>query len=63
MSTEDQEFSILPKRNIVQVIAQFRAWGVSFLPVPPSYYTQLQSRQTLPLSAAELRKFPTADIG
>lgn len=48
--------------NIVQVIAQFRAWGVSFLPVPPSYYTQLQSRQTLPLSAAELAEIAQQQI-
>lgn len=48
--------------NVVQVIAQFRAWGVSFLPVPPSYYTQLQSRQTLPLSAAELAEIAQQQI-
>ena len=48
--------------NIVQVIAQFRAWGVSFLPVPSSYYTQLQSRQTLPLSAAELAEIAQQQI-
>ena len=48
--------------NIVQVIAQFRAWGVSFLPVPASYYTQLQSRQTLPLSAAELAEIAQQQI-
>lgn len=48
--------------NIVQVIAQFRSQGVAFLPVPPSYYTQLQSRQNFPLSAAELAEIAQQQI-
>jgi 4-hydroxyphenylpyruvate dioxygenase len=47
--------------NIVQAIAQFRFCGVSFLPVPPSYYTQLQ-QQGLPLSAAELEEIAKQQI-
>lgn len=48
--------------NIVQAIAQFRTVGISFLPVPPSYYTQLQHRQGLPLSADELEKIAAQQI-
>jgi 4-hydroxyphenylpyruvate dioxygenase len=48
--------------NIVQAIAQFRFCGLSFLPVSPSYYTQLQHRQGLPLSAAELEEIANQQI-
>jgi len=48
--------------NIVQVVAQFRSRGLSFLSVPPSYYSQLQSRQKLPLSAAELAEIAQQQI-
>ncbi len=50
----------IPK--IVQAIAQFRSCGVPFLPVPPSYYTQLQSRQGLPLGAAQLEEIAQQQI-
>ena len=36
--------------NIIEAIAQFRNNGVSFLSVPPTYYTQLQQRLGLPIS-------------
>ena len=48
--------------NIVQLLAQLRAIGVSFLPVPPSYYTQLQHRQGLTLSASELEEIAEQQI-
>lgn len=48
--------------NIVQAVAQFRSNGVSFLPVPPSYYTQLQHRQGLPLSVAEIEEIAVRQI-
>lgn len=48
--------------NIVQAIAQFRSCGVSFLPVPPTYYTQLQSRLGLPLGAVELDEIADLQI-
>ena len=48
--------------NIVSAIAQFRFCGVSFLPVPPSYYTQLQHRQGLPLSVTELEEIALQQI-
>ena len=48
--------------NIVQLIAQLRAIGLSFLPVPPSYYTQLQHRQGLTISAAELEEIAEQQI-
>lgn len=48
--------------NIVQAIAQFRSCGVSFLPVPPSYYSQLQSRQGLPLRADQLKEIAAEQI-
>lgn len=47
--------------NIVEAIALFRLRGVSFLPVPSTYYTQLQERQ-VPLSAAELAEITTQQI-
>lgn len=48
--------------NIVQAIKNFRKLGISFLPVPPSYYTQLLHRQGLPLSAAELEEIAQQQI-
>lgn len=47
--------------NIIEAIADFRLRGVSFLPVPNTYYTQLQERQ-VPLSAAELAEITTQQI-
>lgn len=52
----------LQTRNIVQAIAQFRFCGVPFLPVPTSYYTALQHRQGLPLSADELEAIALQQI-
>jgi 4-hydroxyphenylpyruvate dioxygenase len=48
--------------NIVRAIAQLRACGVSFLPVPANYYTHLQHRQGLPLSAAEIEEIAKQQI-
>jgi 4-hydroxyphenylpyruvate dioxygenase len=48
--------------NIVQSIAQFRSCGVSFLPVPSTYYTQLQQRLGLPLPAAEFAEISQQQI-
>ena len=48
--------------NIVQAIARFRSRGVSFLPVPPTYYTQLQERQEIPLSIAEFEEIARQQI-
>lgn len=48
--------------NIVRVIAQLRAFGVSFLPVLANYYTHLQQRQGLPLSAAEIEEIAKQQI-
>ncbi len=48
--------------NIVQAIASFRSSGVSFLSVPPTYYTQLQERLGLPLSVAELKEIAAEQI-
>ena len=48
--------------NIVEAIASFRSSGVSFLSVPPTYYTQLQERLGLPLSVAELKEIAAEQI-
>lgn len=48
--------------NIVPNVAQLRAWGLAFLPVPPSYYSQLQQRPGLPLSALELAEIAQQEI-
>nr|WP_235355336.1 4-hydroxyphenylpyruvate dioxygenase [Aliterella atlantica] len=48
--------------SIVQAIAHFRAFGVDFLPVPPSYYTQLLERPGLPLSAREIAEIAEQQI-
>ena len=52
----------LKTSNIVEAIAQFRARGVSFLPVPPAYYTQLQERLGIPISADELQSIAQQQI-
>jgi 4-hydroxyphenylpyruvate dioxygenase len=44
----------LRTRNIVHAIAQFRASGLSLLPVPKDYYSQVRQRKGLPLSIDEL---------
>ena len=46
----------------MQAIASFRSSGVSFLSVPPTYYTQLQERLGLPLSVAELKEIAAEQI-
>ncbi|MUL37240.1 4-hydroxyphenylpyruvate dioxygenase [Gloeocapsopsis dulcis] len=51
----------LQTTNIVSSVAKFRAWGLSFLPVPSSYYTQLQARQ-IPLSADEFQEIARQQI-
>ncbi|MBV8882636.1 MAG: 4-hydroxyphenylpyruvate dioxygenase [Chroococcidiopsidaceae cyanobacterium CP_BM_RX_35] len=48
--------------DIVQTIAQLRQRGLPLLPVSPNYYTQLQQRQGLPLSAAQLQEIAQAQI-
>lgn len=49
--------------NLVKAIAQFRRQGVAFLPVPATYYTQLQQRATEHyLSATELRDIAAQQI-
>lgn len=48
--------------NIVSAIAQLRSSGVSFLPVPPTYYTQLRERQELPLLEAEFEEIAQQQI-
>lgn len=52
----------LKTRDIVPAIAQFRDRGVCFLPVPATYYTQLQERCGLPLTAAELQEIAQQQI-
>ncbi|MCV3216491.1 VOC family protein, partial [Plectonema radiosum NIES-515] len=48
--------------NIVDAIALFRQNGLSLLPVPQSYYSQLKQRKKLPLSAFELEAFARQQI-
>ncbi len=49
--------------RIVEAIAQLRHLGLSFLPIPPTYYTQLQhNEQKLPLSEAELQEIATQQV-
>ncbi|MBE9014731.1 4-hydroxyphenylpyruvate dioxygenase [Chroococcidiopsidales cyanobacterium LEGE 13417] len=52
----------LKTSNIIEAIAQFRNNGVSFLSVPPTYYTQLQKRLRMPISAAELQAIAQQQI-
>ncbi|MBW4597092.1 MAG: 4-hydroxyphenylpyruvate dioxygenase [Brasilonema angustatum HA4187-MV1] len=44
----------LRTRNIVHAIAQFRATGLSLLPVPKDYYSQIRQRKGLPITSDEL---------
>ena len=49
--------------RIVQAIARLRHLGLSFLSIPPSYYSQLQLNQpTLPVSASELEEIAAQQI-
>jgi 4-hydroxyphenylpyruvate dioxygenase len=49
--------------RIVQAIAQLRHLGLSFLPIPQSYYTQLQlNHPNLPLLVAELEEIAAQQI-
>lgn len=49
--------------QIVKAIAQFRSSGLSFLPVPDTYYAQLQQHcHKLNLSAAELKEIAAQQI-
>ena len=49
--------------QIVKAIAQLRHLGLSFLPVPPTYYTQLQHRHHgLHLSTAELEEIAAQQV-
>ncbi|MBR8833817.1 MAG: 4-hydroxyphenylpyruvate dioxygenase [Stigonema ocellatum SAG 48.90 = DSM 106950] len=48
--------------NIINAIAQFRAAGLSLLSVPKSYYSHLQQRKGLPLSAQETRAIAQLEI-
>ena len=52
----------LKTSNVIEAIAQFRNNGVSFLPVPPAYYTQLQKRLGIPISADELQAIAQQQI-
>lgn len=49
--------------EIVKAIAQLRHRGLSFLPIPPIYYTQLRlNHQKLPLSATEFTEIATQQV-
>ncbi len=49
--------------QIVKAIAQLRHRGLSFLPIPSTYYTQLRTQhQGLPLSTAELEEIAAQQI-
>ncbi len=48
--------------NIVSAIAQLRSHGLPLLPISQSYYSQLQQRQGLPLSAVQLQAIAQAEI-
>jgi 4-hydroxyphenylpyruvate dioxygenase len=49
--------------QIVKAIAQLRHRGLSFLPIPSTYYTQLRTQhQGLPLSTAELEEIAAQEI-
>lgn len=52
----------LRTHNIVNAIAQFRSSGLSFLPVPTRYYSDLVQRPRLPLSARELEAIASLEI-
>lgn len=48
--------------SIVQTIRQLRHSGLPFLPVPPTYYTQLRHRPGLHLSEAQLQEIAQEQI-
>ncbi|MGH8000452.1 MAG: 4-hydroxyphenylpyruvate dioxygenase [Brasilonema sp.] len=52
----------LRTRNIVHAIAQFRARGLSLLPVSKGYYSQVRQRKGLPLSIDELDTIAQQEI-
>jgi len=52
----------LRTRNIISAIAQFRARGLSLLPVPTRYYSDLAQRKGLPLSVQEISAISRAEI-
>lgn len=57
-----QHIALLTPR-IVKAIAQLRTLGLSFLPIPPSYYSQLQQNlEELPLSTTELEEIAAQQI-
>ncbi|NJR76216.1 MAG: 4-hydroxyphenylpyruvate dioxygenase [Scytonema sp. CRU_2_7] len=52
----------LRTRNIIHAIAQFRASGLSLLPVSKGYYSQVRQRKGLPLSIKELDTIAQQEI-
>ncbi len=48
--------------NIVRLLDRLRRWGVTFIEVPPTYYTQLQHRHRGLLSASLCREIERAQI-
>lgn len=52
----------LQTHNIVHAISQFRANGLSLLPVPKSYYSEIKQRKGLPLSTEELDAIARQEI-
>ncbi|MBF2077690.1 MAG: 4-hydroxyphenylpyruvate dioxygenase [Synechococcales cyanobacterium T60_A2020_003] len=48
--------------DILDAIASFRQQGLAFLPVPASYYEQLQQRRDCKLSPQQLRAIAQAEI-
>ena len=52
----------LQTSNLVEVIAQCRRIGLPLLPVPLSYYSQLQQRQGFSLSAAQFEEIAQQQI-
>ncbi|MEM7713437.1 MAG: 4-hydroxyphenylpyruvate dioxygenase [Cyanobacteria bacterium P01_A01_bin.68] len=52
----------LQTSNIIHSIDQFRARGMSFLPISQSYYSQLQQRTNLPLKSNELENIAKLEI-
>ena len=52
----------LQTSNLVEVVSQCRTIGLPLLPVPLSYYSQLQQRQGFSLSAAQLEEIAQQQI-
>ncbi|NMG06712.1 4-hydroxyphenylpyruvate dioxygenase [Brasilonema sp. UFV-L1] len=52
----------LRTRNIVHAIAQFRASGLSLLPVSKNYYSQVRQRKGLPITIDELDAIAQQEI-